>query len=310
MDISTPLWSKLTMTTQPTLFNWLSILILGLIWGGTFMVVAIALEGYGPLTVACARTTLGAVTLLVLVRAMGRAMPTGRAVWGYVAVIGVLNTALPFALLSWGQQYVPSAFAGISMAALPLFVLPMAHLFSDEKMSGRKTAGVILGFIGAAVLIGPGALDFSEGSLALPQLACLAASVSYAISSVLTRRCPPVDSISMAALTLVVGAVCLIPAMLMFEGVPTWVEGRAGPAIIFLGLVPTAFAALLRVQTIRTAGSVFMTLVNYQVPVWSMIFGAWVLSEVLPLRFFVALALILCGLAISQWAGLKSLLKR
>lgn len=298
------------MTTQPTLFNWLSILMLGLIWGGTFMVVAIALEGYGPLTVACARTTLGAVTLLLLVRLMGRKMPTGRVVWGYLAVIGVLNTALPFALLSWGQQYVPSAFAGISMAVLPLFVLPLAHLFADEPMSARKTVGVVLGFVGAAILIGPGALDFGAGGMALPQLACVAASMSYAVSSVLTRRCPPVDSITMAALTLVVGAICLIPAMLVYEGVPTWVEGRAGPAILFLGLVPTAFAALLRVQTIRTAGSVFMTLVNYQVPVWSMVFGAWILSELLPLRFFAALGLILCGLAISQWSGLKQLLRR
>lgn len=283
---------------------------LGLIWGGTFMVVAIALEGYGPLTVACARTSLGAVTLLLLVRIMGRQMPRNRVVWGYLAVTGVLNTALPFALLSWGQQYVPSAFAGISMAALPLFVLPMAHVFADDRMSPRKTFGVIVGFVGALVLIGPTAFDFSEGSLALPQLACVAASLSYAISSVLTRRCPPVDSIVMAALTLVVGAVCLIPAMLMFEGVPTWVEGRAGYAIIFLGFVPTAFAALLRVQTIRTAGPVFMTLVNYQVPVWSMIFGAWVLSEVLPLRFFAALALILCGLGISQGPSLVRVFRR
>jgi drug/metabolite transporter (DMT)-like permease len=310
VDILAGVCSNHTMTTQPTLFNWLSILMLGLIWGGTFMVVAIALEGYGPLTVACARTTLGAVTLLLLVVVLRRPLPEGRRVWAYLAVIGTLNTALPFALLSWGQQYVPSAFAGISMAVLPLIVLPLAHLFSDEKMSARKTFGVILGFIGALVLIGPGAFDFSEGSLALPQLACIGASMSYAVSSVLTRRCPPIDSITMAALTLVVGAICLIPAMLAFEGLPTWVDGRAAPAIIFLGLIPTAFAALLRVTTIRTAGSVFMTLVNYQVPVWSMIFGAWILSEVLPLRFFAALALILCGLAISQWAGLKSLLRR
>lgn len=298
------------MTTHPTLFNWLSILILGLIWGGTFMVVAIALEGYGPLTVACARTSLGAVSLLLLVQILRRPWPSDPIVWRYLLVIGVLNTALPFALLSWGQQYVPSAFAGISMAALPLFVFPLAHIFTDEKMSTRRTLGVLIGFTGAAVLIGPGAFDFSDGSMALPQLACIGASACYAVSSILTRRCPPVDSITLAALTLVVGACCLIPAMLIFEGTPEWVNGRAGYAIIFLGLVPTAFAALLRVTTIRTAGAVFMTLVNYQVPVWSMVFGAWVLSEVLPLRFFVALALILTGLAVSQWAGLKTLLRR
>ena len=298
------------MNNQPTIFNWLSILFLGLIWGGTFMVVAIALEGYPPLTVACARTTLGALTLLLIVRLMGRTMPTGRAVWGYLVVIGILNTALPFALLSWGQQYLPSAFAGISMAVLPLFVLPLAHILSDEKMTARKTGGVILGFVGSAVLIGPTAFDFSEGSLAIPQMACIGASISYAISSVLTRVCPPIDSIVMAALTLVFGSICLIPAMLIFEGLPVWVDGRAGYAIVFLGLIPTAFAALLRVQTIRTAGSVFMTLVNYQVPVWSMIFGVLVLSEVLPLRFFAALTFIMCGLATSQWASLAKLLKR
>lgn len=274
------------------------------------MVVAVALDGYGPLTVACARTILGAITLLLLMQVMRRRLPRGAHLWRHLIVIGALNTALPFALLSWGQQYVPSAFAGISMAALPLFVLPLAHMFTDETLSTRKTIGVVLGFIGAAVLIGPAAFDFSEGSLALPQLACVGASFSYAVSSTLTRRCPPVDSIALAASTLVVGAACLIPAMLVFEGVPVWQDSTAGYAIIFLGLVPTAFAALLRVQTIRSAGPVFMTLVNYQVPVWSMIFGAWVLSEVLPLRFFVALALILCGLAISQWAGLKTLLRR
>lgn len=298
------------MTTQPTLSNWLSILLLGVIWGGTFMVVAIALEGYKPLTVACARTTLGAITLLLLVWILGRPIPRGRVVWGYLAVTGVLNTALPFALLSWGQQYVPSAFAGISMAVLPLFVLPLAHIFADDKMSTRKTVGVILGFCGALVLVGPTVFDLSQDSMALPQLACIAASMSYAISSVLTRRCPPVDSISMAAITLVVGAVCLIPAMLVFEGVPTWIEGRSGYAILFLGFIPTAFAALLRVTTIRTAGPVFMTLVNYQVPVWSMIFGAWILSEVLPLRFFAALGLILIGLGISQGPSLMRVFKR
>lgn len=289
------------MAPQPTAFNWFSILALGLIWGGTFMVVSIALTGYGPLTVACARTTLGAMSLLALMQVLGRPWPKGRAVWAYLIIIGPLNTALPFFLLSWGQQYVASAFAGISMAALPLFVLPLAHFFSDEKLALRKTLGVILGFIGAAVLVGPGALRLGQGIEPLAQLACLGAALSYAISSILTRRCPPVDSIAMAAITLVIGALCLIPPMLIVEGVPEWQPGKAGLAILFLGLVPTALASLLRVSVVRSAGSVFMTLVNYQVPVWSMIFGWLVLSEDLPFRFFVALALILTGLAISQW---------
>lgn len=299
------------MTAQPTTANWLSILALGVIWGGTFMVVAIALEGFGPLTVACARTSLGAVALLSLMGVMGRPLPVFSArMIRYLVVIGVMNTALPFALLSWGQQFVPSAFAGISMAVLPLFVLPLAHVFSDERMSLRKTLGVVAGFIGAVVLIGPGVLRIGTGIEPLGQIACIAASFSYAVSSIMTRRCPPIDSITLAALTITVGACTLIPAMLLIEGVPAWDGTRASYAIIFLGLVPTALAALIRVVTIRSAGAVFMTLVNYQVPLWSVVFGVLILSEDLPLRFFTALALILCGLAISQWAGLRRLFTR
>jgi len=296
---------------QPSLQNWISVLALGLIWGGTFMVVSIALQGYGPLTVACARTTLGAIALLILMRAMRRPMPVfdGRMI-KYLVVIGLLNTALPFALLSWGQQYVPSAFAGISMAALPLFVLPLAQIFTDEKLSTRNLVGVCLGFTGAIVLIGPSVLRIGTGLEPLGQIACIAASLSYAISSIMTRRCPPIDSITMAALLLVVGSAALIPAMLIFEGLPTHTDPKATAAIVFLGIVPTAIAALLRVFTIRSAGAVFMTLVNYQVPVWSMIFGAFVLSEVLPVRFFAALALIMIGLLISQWLSLKRIFGR
>ncbi|WP_322892853.1 MULTISPECIES: DMT family transporter [unclassified Yoonia] len=296
------------MPQQPTALNWISILALGLIWGATFMVVSIALEGYGPLTVACARTTLGALAMLTLMLALRRPLPVFTPLMRrYLVAIGLMNTALPFALLSWGQQYVPSAFAGISMAALPLFVLPLAHLFTDERMQWRSALGVIIGFTGALVLIGPGVLRIGTGWEPLGQIACIGAAMSYAVSSIMTRRCPPIDPISMTALLLAVGSAALIPAMLLIEGIPDIAATRPTVAIIFLGVVPTALAALIRVATIRSAGTVFLTLVNYQVPLWSMLFGVLVLSEVLPVRFFAALALILLGLAVSQWAGLKRL---
>lgn len=296
------------MTQQPTLFNWLSIIALGLIWGGTFMVVSIALEGYGPLTVACARVTLGAAALLGLMVALQRPIPklSGRLV-KYLLIIGLLNSAIPFALLSWGQQFVQSAFAGIAMAAVALFVLPLAHVFSDERLTFRNSIGVGLGFAGAVVLIGPGLLRIGDGMEPWGQLACLAAAFSYAVSSIMTRRCPPIDPIAMATAGLLVGSIALIPATLYFEGLPPVADLRPTVAMIVLGLIPTALAAWLRVSTIRSAGSVFMAPVGFQVPVWSMIFGALVLNEDLPLRFFMALGLILTGLAISQWKNLRKI---
>jgi len=287
---------------QPTTANWISILALGLIWGGTFMVVAIALRGYGPVTVAAARTTLGAVAVLALAIALRKPWPkVTTTLLAYLLPIGVLSSALPFLLLSWGLQHVPSAFAGLSMAALPLFVLPLAHFFTDEPLSLKKVLGFAVGFSGTAVLIGAGIFHSSGGNLEpLARLACLGAVLSYAFSSILTRRCPPIDPVVLSALGLVIGAVILLPAMLATEGWPAWVSGTPGWALLFLGLIPTGFAALLRVQVIRSAGASFMTLVNYMVPVWAMIFGALVLSETLPIRFFAALALILLGLAIGQ----------
>ena len=297
------------MIAQPTKQDWSGVFALGLIWGGTFMVVSMALEGYGPITVATSRTTLGAVTLLVLMRITGRCLPAlTPALLTSIILIGVLSTAVPFMLLSWGQQFVPSAFAGLSMAAIPLMVLPLAHFFSDEPLNLRRFVGVCLGFSGALVLIGPGLAQLGQGAEPLAQLACIVAALCYACSSILTRRCPPIEPVALAAMTLLVGAATLLPIMLVTEGVPSWQGNRSGIALIVLGLVPTAFANLLRVSITRSAGSVFLTLVNYQVPVWSMVFGALILSEALPLRFFIALALILTGMALSQWFSLRKML--
>jgi drug/metabolite transporter (DMT)-like permease len=156
--------------TTPSRSDWLSIFALGLVWGGTFMVISFALQGYGPLTVACASTTFGAVTLLAVLRFLGRGLPRGLAIWRFILPAGLLSTALPFFLLSWAQAAVPSAFAGLSMAAVPLFVLPLAHLFSDERMTRQKLLGFALGFAGMLLVLGPAALD-GAGSL-LPRGAC------------------------------------------------------------------------------------------------------------------------------------------
>ncbi|MEP3296943.1 MAG: DMT family transporter [Pseudoruegeria sp.] len=299
------------MTTQPTRTDWFNIILLGVVWGGTFMVMTLALEGYGPLTVACARTTLGALSLWVMMWVAGVKIPRlTPALMKSVFWIGMLSTAVPFFLLSWGLTHVPSAFAGISMAAVPLFVLPLAHFFSDERMQLRKFIGVCLGFVGALVLIGPGLMELGQSAMPLAQLACVGAALCYAISSVQTRTCPPIHPIALSALGLTVGAAFLIPVMLLGEGLPHISETRPSLAIVFLGFVPTAAAMFLRTSVIQSAGAVFMTLVNYQVPVWSMIFGAWILSEALPLRFFTALAMILTGLIISQFNSLRKLLLR
>jgi len=300
------------MVAQPTRSDWLSIIALGVIWGGAFFSISIALEGFGPITVAALRTTLASIALLIVALASGRGLPPWNAkLWRSLFFIGIFSSTIPFFLLSWSQQHVPSAFAGISMAAMPLFVIPLAHFFSDEKANLRKTLGVCLGFIGAAILVGPGVFSAGQGDFAsLARIACIGAGLCYAISSITTRQCPPIDSILLTGLSLAVGVVFLVPAMLFFEGVPNWQPNRSGFAMLYLGLIPTGLAMVLRARIIRSAGSIFMTLVNYQVPIWSMVLGALILSEELPFRFFAALLMILAGLVTSQWYSLKGLFSK
>lgn len=283
----------------PTRSDWLSVLFLGMVWGGTFMVVSFALRGYGPITVATARVVLGAAALVSLARVMGRPIPARDArLWAHLIPIGLLSSAAPFTLLSWGQSFVPSAFAGLSMAAVPLFVLPLAYVFAGETLHRNKALGFGLGFIGTLVLLGPEIV--TGGALLGPRLACIGAALCYACASVLTRRCPKIDPITLAATSLVIGTIPLVPIMLWVEGIPQWHGAVPGAAIIVLGLIPTALAAYLRISVIRNAGSGFMTLTSYQVPVWSVLFGGLILGEDIPQRFIIALGLILAGLVLSQ----------
>ena len=281
---------------------------LAAIWGASFMGVAVALEGFGPLQVAAIRIVLAAAILLAYAIATGRGMPgdgTSNRIWLYIVGFAFFSNALPFALLGWGIQHVASGFAGVTMAVVPLLVLPLAHfLVPGERLSAIKVVGFVAGFIGTLILIGPEALTSTGGSWeSLARLACVAAAASYACGAILTRLAPATGMISYATASLLVAAVMIVPIALAVEGWPTFANDRATWSLLYLAVFPTGIASLMMVNLLRTAGPVFLSLVNYQVPIWSVIFGATLLGEVLPPSLFNALGLILGGLAISQFGS-------
>jgi len=292
---------------HPSLKDWAQLLALGLIWGASFMAVTIATNGLGPLSIAAGRISLGALALLILLRILHIPLPPirgaqGRHIWASAAGLGFFSMALPFFLLSWGQARVPSGFAGVSMAMSPLLTMVLAHfLVHGERMSLARIIGMGIGFAGVVVLIG-GAVFTASGAEgeALARLACAGAAASYAIGAILTRRAPPSDPIAFASAATLLAALLMVPLALAIEGIPRTPTASAMLAVLFLGLIPTALANLLLVSVIRSAGPSFISLVNYQVPLWSVFFGWAFLSEELPAQVFVALAMILSGLAISQ----------
>lgn len=295
--------------------SWIMIAVLGFVWGSTFLVIKIALTGLPPFWIATGRLTIAALVMGIFwARTRFRLSldPARKAHPLAILWAGAISSGIPFLMLNWGQQYVTSGFSGTAMAVVPLVVLPMAHfMVPGERLSWRKSLGMGLGFVGVLVLVGGDA--FHSSGAALEQwgrLALIGVAVCYAVNSITIRRLPPVDPIGLTTLMMATGALITLPFSLIYEGLPPVPPLKAGLALIVLGVLSTAAMNLLRVLVIRSAGPTFMTLVNYQVPVWSVVMGAVILNEAVPGSLLGALALILVGVGISQWEALRRIARR
>ena len=299
-------------TTQPPApLDWGLLACLGVIWGGAFLGVELALDSLAPIWVSTGRITLAAVGLAALAQITGAKLPpvltpTGRRIWLHCIGMGLFTNAIPFSLLAWGQLHVTSSFAGITMAVVPLLVLPLSHfLVPGERLTLMRVAGFGIGFGGVVFLIGgeqlfaKDAAD-TDGTMLAAQLACVSASCCYAIGSIITRLSPPVNTTSFAAGGLLAASVLILPVALITSGLPSAISGTSLAGVIFLALFPTGVATILLTIIIKRAGPPFLSLVNYQVPVWAVLIGAVILSETIPGHFITALVIILGGLAVAQ----------
>ncbi len=296
------------MSARPPLSAWLMLAALAVIWGAAFMATSVATAGFGPFTLAAGRLILGALTLVLYLLLRGEGLP-GLArredlrFWGFAFAVAFLSNAMPFVSLSWAQRHVDSSLAGVFMATVPLFVLPLGHFFvAGESMTRRKIAGFVIGFAGMMVLLGPSLTAMGGGGIALlAQGACLLAAFGYASGGITSKLAPQRGLIRFAAATLMLSAFQVVPLALIFEEpFATLPPVDSALALLYLALLPTALAQVLLLAVIDRAGPGFLSLVNYQVPVWAVIFGWAFLGEAIPGRLWIALALILAGLAISQ----------
>ncbi len=292
--------------STPTLINWAEVVGLGVVFGASFLSVHVALAGFAPLWVAAGRIVIGALMLALLCGALHLPLPSlraGRKVWLHALGMAVFSNVLPFSAIAWAQQHVQSSFVGVSMALVPLFTLVLAHFsLPGERLTLPRIGGFALGLVGVVVLLGTDGLHLGSGNLDLiARLACVGSTVSYALGSIITRRSPPADPVAFSTLSLLLAAALIVPVALLADGMPQALPPlRPALALLYLGLMPTALATLIIVHVIRTAGPTFLTQTNYQVPVWSVLFGTLLLAESLPPQFLIALALILAGLAVSR----------
>jgi len=278
------------------------LLLLSAIWGGSFPLIRIAVHGLPPLWVAAGRIALGAAALLVLVATTGGRLPRGKRVWARLSFIGISGNLAPFALISWGEQTVPSGEAAILMAMVPLMVVLVAHMrVPDEPLTAGKLAGVALGILGTLVLIGPATLSGLGGHLA-GEVAILAATVCYAAATVAARGLPPLPSASISAGVLLTAA----PIGLAIAAIVAPPETLAPTlpalgAVAILGLLCTGCCYILYFRLIARAGAGFASMNNYLVPPFGVLYGWIGLGERLQLPAFLAMLLILAGVLVQSW---------
>jgi drug/metabolite transporter (DMT)-like permease len=287
--------------TQMNGRDWLILATLALIWGGAFFFIGVAVRHVPPLTYVWLRLSIAAAAMWLFLRFRGHALGLPRGAWGSIFLLALLNNALPFALFGWGQTHIASGLASILNATTPIWGVVVAHLLTqDERMSPRKLAGVLLGFGGVAVMIGPSLLS-SLGSSALAQLACVTASLSYALAAVWARRfrAQGISPLSVTTGQLTAGAAMMLPVALLVDH--PWTHAfpplTAWAAIGALALFCTAFGYVLYFRLIETSGATNALLVTLLVPPVAILLGGLFLGEHLAPQDFLGLVLIALGLA-------------
>lgn len=287
--------------TSPGLADYLLLGGLALIFGASFILTNVAVSAIPPLTVATSRLLLAAAMLYPLMRIKGQVLPARGRVWVFIIGAAFFGNSLPFALITWGQVSVDAGLTAILMAVMPLITVLLAHVTTnDEKMNRYKLVGVACGLIGVVVLMGWDELG-SLGDNMLRQYAIAAAAACYAINAILTKRLTGVARLPMMSALMLVGTGLLLPFALWLESPWTLsVNVTSMLSVVILAMGPTALATLIILNIIDRSGASFLSQINFMVPL-SGVFMAWLfLDEVLPTNAWVALFIILTGIALSR----------
>ncbi len=279
--------------------DWLRIFVLSLVWGGSFFFVEVMLLELPPLTSVFGRLVIGVLGLLVLLRLLGHALAPLWVQWRPFAFIGLVNTAIPFTLITFGQTQITGSLASIINASTPIMTALVAHVMTtDERLSVPKALGIGMGFSGVLVLFGPAA--FRADATLIGMMAGLTATLCYAFGSVYSKRLKHNPALVNATGQVGYGMLWMLPVVFLVDapwGLPMPSQGPL-LALLGIGLLSTTFAFYLYFQVLKTAGASNVVLVTFLVPVSASALGILFLGEALNLHDVIAYLLIASGLAV------------
>ncbi|MEL6948004.1 MAG: DMT family transporter [Pseudomonadota bacterium] len=292
--------------SAPTIVDYGLLMSLAVIFGSNFMFIKIGVENMPAAVFVLTRLVIAAVVMLGLAIFMlgaRSALPRG-AIWWPMLGCALFGYTLPFSLTSWGQEEVDSAIAAIIMSTMPLFTLALAQVFTrDEKPTLFSVLGFGLALVGVVVLFGFHKLAAFDGD-SVRQLAIVASAFCFGVNAILTKSVQTAPWQSVTAGILLVSALMAVPFALVSVNDP-FVMGQMSGAIwlvvVYAGLVPTALAGVLTIFMVRRTGAAFLSQLNFFVPVVGVFCGVLFLAELLPPNAWLALPIILSGVALARW---------
>ncbi|MCM5560343.1 DMT family transporter [Pleomorphomonas sp. JP5] len=282
------------------LLEWGLLLVLSLLWGGSFFFSKVALAELPPFTVVLGRVAIAAMALYVYLRATGRTIPGSGEAWRVFFGMGLINNLIPFSLIFWGQTAIASGLASILNATTPIFAILVAHLLTtDEKMTPQKIAGVLLGVLGVGVLMSSSAFS-GDGPPLWALLACLGAALSYGFAGTFGRRfrrmgiSPAVGAFGQTTAS----TVMMLPLVVLVDAPWTMAAPHAVTigALLALALISTALAYIIYFHLLSVGGATNSSLVTLLIPVSAILLGSLILGERLSANHFLGMALIALGL--------------
>ncbi len=275
--------------------------VLAAMFGASFMMTKVAVADVPPATIAISRIAIGGVMLFFVMLFYKQTLRSLLPHWKMITLAGFFGTALPFFLISWGQEKVDAGLTAILMAVMPLITLVLAHFFTnDEKLNVFKIIGFCLGLLGVAILIGFDKLaSFTQE--AIRSYAIMLAACSYAVHAILSKYLTGVPRYAVSSAVLLVSVLILLPIVLYLDA--PWdlsISSTSWWMLILLGIFPTGIGMLMLFAIIERQGAGFLSQINFLVPVFGVLWAIALINETLPPNALAALVIILAGVAIAR----------
>jgi drug/metabolite transporter (DMT)-like permease len=303
-------------TARSTRIDWFLFILLGFFWGSSYLFIKIGVDaGLPPFTLITLRLLFGFILLATVVAIAREPLPRDLKTYGHLIVMGAVNIAIPFSLITWAELTVDSALAAILTAPVPLFVIVIAAIFlRDERITINRLAGLAVGFVGVAILVGFDPAAVAAGDLA-GEIALIGATLSYACGAVYARRNIRGLRPMIPAVFQVAFALAMVTTLAFVFERPIEIVSRITPealfAVVWLGILGSGLAYLLFFRILGRWGATRTSMVAYLLPVFGITLGALVLNEPIDTRLLVGTALVIGGIAlVNSKYGARPLFER